>query len=183
MTRSSIIKEKLYYCYNTPFDPSEKQPYSDRDFDDLIKNRLYEVYRNPFTHKAENNFPQLPPDLGRIQDPNLARAVIFTEFHRNDKKIFEFRVPLSHEEAEKIHSMDGTFYYRLLDKSLIHLVKPDNISTIIHYSMSGGAIPDRDRKGNLKYVHPGILEVFRMAIAEACCKILGFDIDWLSQYD
>ena len=182
--RSAIIKQKMFSCYNTPFDPSERQPYSDQGFGDLIKKRLYEVYRNPFTHKAENNFPLLTSDLRLIQDDNLAKAVIWTEFHRADGKIFEFRVPLSYEEAEKIHSMDGTFHYRLLDNSLIPLEKPRHIPTIIHYALSSrGGTPDKDRKGNLNYVHPGTLEVFRMAIAEACCEVLGCNINWLAQYD
>lgn len=181
--RSQIIKEKLFACYNSSFN-KQPLPYSEQNFFNLIKKRLYEIYRNPFTHKAESNFPQLPPDPRSYYDANLAKMVIWTEFHSDDNKIFEFRVPLSSEEAEKIYSLKGSFYHRLLDNSLIPLDKPGNISTIIGYSVSSrGGIPDKDGKGKLSYVHPGALDVFRMAIAEACCKMIAININWLSQYD
>ena len=180
--RSKIIKEKLFACYNTPHNKTPL-PYSQQNFVDLIKKRLYEVYRNPFTHKAENNFPQLPPDPKSYQDSNLAKMVIWTELHTDEKKIVEFRVPLSSEEAEKIFSLTGTFYYRLLDGSLISLGTPNDISTIIGYSVSSrGGIPDKDGSGKHSLVHPGTLDVFRMAIAEACCDMMIININWLSQY-
>jgi len=158
--------------------------YSEQNYFNLIKKRLYEVYRNPFTHNTESNFPQLPPDPRSYHDPNLAKMVIWTELHRDDSKIFEFRVPLSSEEAEKIFSIKGEFYHRLLDDSLIPIGRHSDISTIIGYSVSSrGGIPDKDGKGELSFVHPGTLDVFRMAIAEGCCNMISINVNWLSQYD
>lgn len=182
--RSKIIKEKLFACYNynTTLDKTSL-PYSHQNFVELIRKRLYEVYRNPFTHKAENNFPQLPPDPKSYQDSNLAKMLIWTEFHIDEYKQFEFRVPLSSEEAVKISSLKGKYYYRFLDGSLTFLGNSADISTIIAYSVSSrGAIPDKDGSGNFSYVHPGTLEVLRMAVAEACCEMISVNIDWLSRY-
>jgi hypothetical protein len=181
-SRSKIIKEKLFACYNTPFDKTT-QKYSEQNFYNLIKKRLYEVYRNPFTHRAESNFPQSPPDPRSIQDPNLAKMCIWTELHCVNNKTFEFRVPLSTEEAEKILSLKGDFYHRLLDDSLMPLSRPKDVSTVIGHSVfARGGIPDKDGEGKNRYVHPGTLDVLRMAIVEACCDMISININWLSQY-
>lgn len=182
LSRSEIIKEKLFACYNMPSIKTQL-PYSEKNYIDLIKKQLYEVYRNSFTHKAENNFPQIPPDPKNYQDSNLAKMVIWPEFHTDTKKIFEFKVPLSREEAKIILSLTGTFYYKLLDGSIVYLGNPKDIATIINYSVSyRGEIPDINNRGKHCFVHPGILDVLRMAIAEACCDIISVNINWLSKY-
>ena len=183
--RSSTIKEKLFYCY-TPF--SQNQDASGLDdqkfLNEIIRKRLYESYRNPFTHNAQNNFPQLIPDLLGYPDPNLAKAVVYTEYHRKDGKKFKLKVPLTFQEAKRIIETEGTLHHRLLDKSLMQLTKPSDPWHMVRISIeSRGGVPERNKEGKIGYVHPGTLDILRMAIAEASAEMLGLSIDWEALYN
>lgn len=180
--RSSTIKEKLFACY-MPF-RNNKVGFTEEKFSEITKKRLYESYRNPFTHAAQSNFPQVLPDMSNFCDPNLAKMVIRSEYHRADGKTFHFKVPLTLQEANKILGTDGAFYYRLIDNSLVSLPRPNKPEGLVSISISSrGGVPDKGKNGKLIYVHPGTLDVLRMALAEACAEMLGLPIDWNALYD
>ncbi|MDL1971199.1 MAG: hypothetical protein LWW94_09610 [Candidatus Desulfofervidaceae bacterium] len=176
--RSVIIKQKLLFCYK-PFSSSGIH-FSDKEFHQLIKKRLYETYRNPFTHKAQSNFPQPPSETAYSIDPSMGKAIKWLEFHRIDGKIFQFKVPLSIEEAEKILTMEGSYYFRLGNENFIPY--PENLNSpneLVGISITfREGIPGEDER---EYIHPGILEVLRMAIAEGCAELIGLKINWLNQ--
>jgi hypothetical protein len=151
------LKIKIVLCYYpTGINLWQKK------YPEIIE-KFYKVYRNPFTHSAQNNFP--PINFYKTKSKSLPSELVGIAYKDINDAIHLIEIPLFDEEAVVIYQNSKAFYFVTADGSYSEKIF-DSPMDIIHWNTE--LCSYKNDIGDIHYIHNGIMKLLTMAIISGC---------------